>query len=174
MTKAILLQTSNMLAVSNTSPISNLASIGQLHLLKLQFSTLWIPVAVAEELAAHPDPAALIAIQTALRDEWIRIATPEDSTLLNVLSASLHTGEAEAIRLACDLKANVVLIDEQEGRQFARRAGLFVTGVLGVLLRAKRDGEIAAVKPALQMLREKAGFFIAAGLEAQVLLSAGE
>jgi predicted nucleic acid-binding protein len=89
-----------MLAVSNTSPISNLAIIGRLNLLKLQFGTLWIPSAVAGELAAHPDHVALAAIQTAIRDQWIKAATPQHSTLLSVLLSSLHRGEAEAIVLA--------------------------------------------------------------------------
>jgi hypothetical protein len=54
-----------MLAVSNTSPISNLASIGLLNLLKLQFGALWIPGAVDTELQAHPDPAAPSTLVTA-------------------------------------------------------------------------------------------------------------
>jgi predicted nucleic acid-binding protein len=56
-----------MLAVSNTSPISNLASIGCLELLKSQFPDLWIPDAVAEELTAHPDPVAQATIQNTNR-----------------------------------------------------------------------------------------------------------
>jgi predicted nucleic acid-binding protein len=126
-----------MLAVSNTSPISNLATIGLLNLLMLQFGALWIPGAVAVELEAHPDPTALIAIQTAIREEEIKIAAPRDSTLLRVLLSDLHKGEAEAIALASDLSADLVLIDEQEGRRRAANAGLAVTGVLGILLRAK-------------------------------------
>src|SRR5580658_6306688 len=123
-----------MLAVSNTSPISNLAFIGHLNLLKLQFGTIWIPDAVAVELAAHPDPVALAAIQQAIRDQWIKTAAPQHSPLLSVLLSSLHKGEAEAIVLAGDLKADIVIIDEQEGRQLASQARLSVTGVLGVLL----------------------------------------
>ena len=66
-----------MLAVSNTSPISNLAIIGHLDLLRLQFTALWIPDAVAEELAAHPNPVALAAVRTAIvADGWIRTAKP--------------------------------------------------------------------------------------------------
>jgi uncharacterized protein len=148
-----------MLAVSNTSPISNLASIGRLDLLKFQFSALWIPAAVADELAVHPDPAARGAIQTAIHEQWIK--TAQTSTLLSILLSSLHKGEAEAIALATDLKADLVIIDEQEGPQTAKQAGLSVTGVLGILLRAKRVGAIPAVRPEIQALRDKARFFIA-------------
>jgi len=48
-----------MRAVSNTSPVSSLASIGRLSLLKSQFSDIWIPTAVSNELTLHPDPVAL-------------------------------------------------------------------------------------------------------------------
>ena len=163
-----------MLAVSDTSPISNLASIGHLDLLRRQFSVLWIPDAVAEELAAHPDPIALAAIQAAVRDQWIRAAAPKSPILQSLLLSSLHKGEAQAIALAVDLKADTVIIDEQEGRRLAAQAGLAVTGVLGILLRAKRAGQIPAVKPEIRALRENAHFFIASSLEARVLSLAGE
>jgi uncharacterized protein len=163
-----------MLAVSNTSPISNLASINRLELLRSQFSALRIPPAVAHELTAHPDPFAHAIIQTAIRDQWIRIAAAQNSNLLSVLLSSLHRGEAEAIALATELNADIVIIDEQEARQLATRAGLCVTGILGVLLRAKRTGQIPAVRPEIQALRDTARFFIAPALEAKVLASAGE
>ena len=163
-----------MLAVNNTSPISNLASIERLDLLRFQFPVIWIPTGVADELAAHPDPGATAAIQAAIRDQWIRTATPKDTHLLHVLLLDLHRGEAEAIALASDMSADMVLIDEREGREIASEAGLSVTGVLGVLLRAKQIGAIAAVKPEIQSLRDRARFFIAASLEARVLASAGE
>jgi uncharacterized protein len=163
-----------MLAVSNTSPISNLASIGRLELLKSQFSELWIPDAVAAELAVHPDPIAQATIQTAIHAHWIQTRVPQDSGLLRLLLLQLHRGEAEAIALATDLHADFVLIDEQEGRQLASRTGLAVTGVLGVLLRAKRTGEIPAIKPEIERLRSKAHFFVSAQLERKILTAAGE
>jgi hypothetical protein len=85
-----------------------------------------------------------------------------------------HRGEAEAIALATDLHAEIVLIDEQEGRQLASKTGLAVTGVLGILLRAKRAGEIASIRPEIALLRHKAHFFVAPALEAKILSSAGE
>jgi hypothetical protein len=163
-----------MRAVSNTSPISNLASTGRLELLKSQFSAIWIPDAVVKELMAHPDPAAQTAVQSAIRDQWIQIAAPGDSSVLRLLLLQLHRGEAEAIALATELKADIVLLDEQEGRQLASGTGLAVTGVLGILLRAKRMGEILAVKPEIDLLRSKAHFFVSSALEAKILAAAGE
>ena len=163
-----------MRAVCNTSPISNLAVIGHLSLLRSQFSEIWIPPAVLVELGAHPDNTVLAVIQEAISEKWIRAAGARQSPLLSVLSPHLHRGEAEAIALAVDLKADVLIIDEQEGRQFAVQAGLSITGVLGVLLRAKKNGEILALKPEIQALRREARFFISSVLEARVLAAAGE
>ncbi|MGA2349583.1 MAG: DUF3368 domain-containing protein [Terracidiphilus sp.] len=163
-----------MLAVSNTSPISNLAAIGHLGLLKSQFSELWIPDAVFVELTAHPDPIAQTTIQAAIRDQLIRIGTPRDSGLLRLLLLQLHRGEAEEIALTTDIDAEIVLIDEQEGRQLASKTGLAVTGVLGVLLRAKRAGEIAAIKPEIALLRHKSHFVVSPALEGNILSAAGE
>jgi uncharacterized protein len=163
-----------MLAVSNTSPLSNLAFIGRLALLKDLVSIVWIPSAVAQELKSHPDPVAIAALEAAIQDQWIRVASAKDTRLKSMLLNQLHRGEAEAIALAADLKADLILIDEQEGRGLAEQAGLTVTGTLGVLLRAKRSGHISAVKPEIQALRVKARFFLSAALEASVLASTGE
>lgn len=163
-----------MRAVSDTSTISGLAYIGRLFLLRAQFSEIWIPTAVSDELKGHPDPVAATSIQTALREHWIQQASPSESHLLAVLTVHLHRGEAEVIALATDIKANIVLIDEQEGRQFASQVGLAVTGALGILLRAKLKGDIQSLKSEMQLLRSKARFFIASSLEARMLSAAGE
>lgn len=129
-----------MLAVSNTSPISNLAYINRLDLLHSQFAELWMPPSVVAELQAHPNQAARYAIEVAIRDQWLRIGAPQDTPLRRMLTLHLHAGEAEAIALAADLQAGTVILDEQEGRALATQAGLFVTGTLGILLRAKQAG----------------------------------
>lgn len=163
-----------MLAVSNTSPISNLAHIGRLDLLKSQVSVVWIPTEVSAELSAHPYPAALARINRAIHDQWIQVKPPSESPLKAMLLQQLHRGEAEAIALAIDLHADIILIDELEGRALAGQAGLSVSGTLGVLLRAKFSGKIAAVKPEIDLLRSKAHFFLSTALETKVLIAAGE
>jgi predicted nucleic acid-binding protein len=72
--------------------------------------------------------------------------------------STLHRGEAEAIALATELKADIVIIDERGARQLATHAGLSVTGVLGILLRAKRAGQIPAVRPEFKAPGQSAFF----------------
>ena len=129
---------------------------------------------MSRELDVHPDPTALAAIHTAIRETWIKPAPAPESHLLDILCLHLHRGEAETIALGSHLRVDLVLMDEQEGRQFALAAGLSVTGVLGILLKGKQSGQIPAIRPEIQSLREKAGFFIAPFLEAKLLAAAGE
>jgi len=163
-----------MRAVSNTSPISSLASIGRLSLLRTQFSEVWLPPTVLKELSAHPSSEALAEIQTAISAKWMQSSALQNSRLFDVLCQHLHAGEAEAITLAVQMNADIVLIDEREGRQLAVRAGLQVTGTLGVLLRVKLHGEIRDLGKEIQALRTKANFFVAQNLEAQILAAGGE
>jgi predicted nucleic acid-binding protein len=163
-----------MLAASDTSPISNLAIIDRLNLLQQQFETIQIPVAVHAELIRVPDATALSRIQAAIADGWICVCSVADTEVVELLETGLHRGEAEAIALASQLHAQVLLIDERLGRLAAKRVGMRVTGVLGILARAKRDGRIPAVRPEITALREQAHFFIAASLESTMLESVGE
>jgi predicted nucleic acid-binding protein len=163
-----------MLAVSNTSPISNLISIGRLDLLPAQFDSVQITRAVANELSAHPSPDVKSLIQSAQSNGWLQICTVVESSTLKMLRSQIHLGEAEAIALALECRANLVLVDEKEGRRIALQSGLSVTGVLGILLAAKERGQIERIRPELEKLRDHAGFFVAPKLAAKVLAAAGE
>jgi hypothetical protein len=163
-----------MVAVSDTSVISNLAIIQRLELLHSQFENVFIPAAVRDELSRLANPDATRAIQKALRIGWLRVRLIANSQLAGVLCNDLDLGEAEAIALAVDVPADILLIDEKEGRARARQAGLKITGILGILLRAKSLGGIASVKAEIDALRARAAFFIAGPLENEVLRAAGE
>lgn len=163
-----------MLVASDTSPISNLAVIGRLGLLRAWLGEIWIPEAVKREVGAVPIPSALTAIEEALQDGWIRSRAVQGDRVVRLLQAGLHRGEAEAIALGLELPADLVLLDEREGRSAAERAGLRVTGVLGVLLRAKLQGAIPSLKAELENLRDRARFFVALDLEEEILQRARE
>jgi predicted nucleic acid-binding protein len=163
-----------MPTVSNTSPLFNLASIGHLDLLYEQFQDIWIPDSVRTELRQIPNSETRQLVDQALHAGRIRSRATTDSGLINLLLRDLHRGEAEAIALALEMGAEHVLIDERDGRLLARQLGLKPLGVLGVLLRAKREHRIESVKGEIDALRTNARFFIAPELEQRVLALAGE
>lgn len=117
-----------MVAVSDTSPISNLALIGRLSLLQSQFDEILIPNAVQAELDLMPNPGAKSSIERAKQEGWLRHCSVSNARLAAALGNDLDKGEAEAITLATEIHADVLLIDEKEGRSFARQAGLAVRG----------------------------------------------
>ena len=86
----------------------------------------------------------------------------------------LDAGEAEVIVLALETEAKMLLMDERVGREVARHLGLRFTGLIGVLVEAKHNGVLSAVKPHLDALRNVAGFRIRDVLYARVLEDEGE
>jgi predicted nucleic acid-binding protein len=86
----------------------------------------------------------------------------------------LDLGEAETIALALELDADLVLLDEKEGQHAAQRLGLRVLGVVGILLEAKANSNINAVRPLLDALRQTAGFYLSTPVYKHALSLAGE
>jgi hypothetical protein len=121
-----------------------------------------------------PNLEARSLVEQVLQAGWLRCRSVGNQHLAAALANELDKGEAEAIALATEIQADVLLIDEREGRSFARQAGLRVRGVLGILIRAKAKAEIVSVKAEIEALRSRAGFFVAPSLEAEVLRNVGE
>ena len=163
-----------MPVVSNTSPLLNLAIVGHLPLLRQQFGEVWIPPAVVEELRVEADLPGSHALREVIGAGWLRVEEVQDHALARVLQRDLDRGEAEAIALALQMRANRVLLDEREGRRVAKSLGLKVIGVLGILLRARSDGHLGSLHEAMELLQEQAGFRIGKELFAQVLREGGE
>jgi predicted nucleic acid-binding protein len=127
--------------VSDTSPICYLLLIGQIELLEALFQRVYIPSAVQDELA-HPDAPAILRDWMASPPAWleVRSAPAEEMSL-----SRLHAGEREAILLAHELRAEVVLLDDRRARLAARESGLEVMGLLGVLSQAAKKGLVSLV-----------------------------
>lgn len=163
-----------MRAVSNTSPLANLAVIGRLELVWEQFGGIWVPEAVSGELDRLGHRRGQERLSEARQKGLLQVQRIENRTAAELLAGQLDRGEAEAIVLAEESKADWLLMDERDGRLQARRMGLQVTGVLGVLIKAKLDGRLERVRPELDRLRSEAHFFIGKDLELQVLFAVGE
>lgn len=161
-----------MRVVSNSSPLIGLARINQPRLLQELYAEICVPPAVWQEVVvqgADQPGASQIACAN-----WIRQVPTQNAPLLRALSQDLGLGEAEAIVLAQELPADLLIVDERQARERARRLGLRFIGICGIIVEAKHRGLVESLKPLLHDLKDVAGFRISAALEAEVLRRAGE
>lgn len=159
-----------MVVISNSSPIIHLAKIGRLNLLERLYSRILIPEKVYLECTDTVQYHTEVELIT--QPAWIKRHLIEDDRLFNLLYAEIDAGEAEALVLALEQKADLLLLDDQEARSMARKLGLPVTGTLGVLLKAKNEGMINSFAEDLQKL-QKSGFWLSQNLVNTLLSSSG-
>ena len=136
-----------MIVVCDTSPLNYLVLIGQADLLPVLFNSVVAPPAVMTELK-HPSSPKQVSNWASAPPAWLEIvATARIDSALN-----LGLGETEAISLALELDAALLLVDERKATSVARRLGLFTVGTIGVLaVAAERrlldlDSSIAALR----------------------------
>ncbi|MBI4614352.1 MAG: DUF3368 domain-containing protein [Planctomycetes bacterium] len=158
-----------MSVVSNTSPLSHLSAIGKLEILREIYGEIVVPPAVAEELAdrrqEHPLDVVVVP--------WIRVQSPIGPPP-PTLSRFIHRGEEEAITLAIEMGAELLLIDERKGREEARRLRVPIAGVLGILLTARKRALIPSVAELIERLDRETDFWMSEKLIRMILRAAGE
>lgn len=157
-----------MIVVSNTSPLMNLAVINQLKIIEQLYGKVIIPEEVSNELSV----AGIYELIE--QNPWIEKHQVKNKGLADSLKIELDDDEAETIALAIELKADMVLIDERLGRNIASRFGQKCIGILGMLMEAKHKGIIVSVKPIVDDLITKAGFWVSNDLYLKILREAGE
>jgi uncharacterized protein len=150
------------IVVSNASPLIALEQIGQLGLLEQLFSSIVIPPAVVREIS----PSVTLPV-------WVTEQILSQAVGPRILSASLGAGESEAISLALEVQARLLILDDRPARRLAQALGLPIIGTLGVLLAAKQRNLLPAIRPRLDALLQH-DFRIAPALYDQILLDAGE
>ena len=161
-----------MIVVADTSVILNLALVGQAELLAVLFREVLVPPSVGSEFARLAESHGRFA---GLRlPAWVRVQEPAAIPAALAFHGELHPGETEALALALEIHADGVLIDEAAGRAVALELGLTPIGVLGILVRAKRRGQLAAIAPVVDALLQRAQFRASPDLVREVLRLAGE
>ena len=131
------------IVICNTTPIISLSLIQKLDLLHDLYHEVWIPPAVESEILAGGMRAGANELRSA---PYIQTKPLKDLSRADLLS-DLDRGEAEVIALALECSADLVIIDERLGRLHAQRLQIPITGVLGVLLRAKQNGLVSTLAP---------------------------
>jgi len=126
--------------VSNSTPLIALSRINKLELLKEYFTEIYIPEEVYTEVVKR---GGNLAGAREVRDAaWIKTGRAKDKLGVEILVRNLDKGEAEAIILAKENNAELLLIDDRKGRDIAEDLGIKISGTIGVLLLAAEDNKI--------------------------------
>lgn len=154
-----------MLVVSDASPLNILVRLGQADVLPALFEAVAIPPSVAEEMSRSATPQ-VVRDWLSKPPPWLTVrppASPEPATTLR------HRGERDAIRLAQELGADAILLDESKPRAEAAKLGLRVVGTIGILELAANRGLIHDLAAVHDQLRHT-NFFIAEAVLAASLV----
>lgn len=132
-----------MIVIADTSPINYLVLISRVDLLEKVFQRVMVPTAVVAELC---DPRAPTATRAFIQQPpcWLDVRAPDQNVVQRVATSvkgQIGAGEVDAIALAKQLGADLLLADDLDARHLAQeRYGLRVMGTLGILLLAARHG----------------------------------
>jgi predicted nucleic acid-binding protein len=139
--------------VINTSPlISLIAALGDLTVLKSLYQQVLVPWEVCQEI--QTGGARGFAVAEFEQATFLK-KYPTPLEIPPFLRNSLDRGEAAVIQLALTEQISTVCIDEAAGRRVARLHGLSLTGSVGILIRAQREGYPFAMPQALARMRER-------------------
>lgn len=122
-----------MKVVSNTSPLIFLGHVDSLDLLSVCFDQVLIPEEVKAEFGNDKLPE-IIEVQP---------LSPAAKNVVDIQYGSLHRGELEAIQLADETRADLVLLDDLLARKKAKQMNLEVMGTLGIFLTSSYNGNIS-------------------------------
>lgn len=161
-----------MIVIADTSVILNLCFLKQASLLQQLFGTVLVPHLVAAEFQRLAEVDS--RFQGLKFPDFIQLTSPKSTAHDWAQSPVLHAGEIAALALALELGADLVLMDEAEGRSVASALHLPTMGLLGILLQARQRNLIASVESLLDRLQHEARFWIAPSLRNAVLRAAGE
>jgi uncharacterized protein len=157
------------IVVSDSTAIIQLSRIHALDILKNLFGEIYIPRAVSNEISRGNQPGALQLANLS----WIKIVSVSDRKMVETLAARLDLGETEAIALALERGASLLVIDEKKGRKVAAERRIPIIGVAGILVKAKQAGLISSVRAHLDALA-KTDLHLSEAVRAEILKRAGE
>jgi predicted nucleic acid-binding protein len=159
---------------ADATALIGLARIDRLDLLSLLPTPICATTRVWQEVAADPTKAGVVAIETARAEGLIAIVDEGDSDAY----PQLDPGESSVLSAAA-LVGGAVIVDERKARALIQRDAFLnqriahVTGIIGLILLAKREGRVPAVRPLVDELTRQS-FRIGPGLYRRILTLANE
>jgi predicted nucleic acid-binding protein len=153
-----------MNVVSDTTAITTLLKAGQARLLQELFERVFVPQEVWDELKDfHREVPAFVELRL-VRNPGQRLPGTE----------TLGRGEAEALLLAKELNAILLVTDDRKARAAAKRLNIPCTGLVGAVIHAKRLGKISSVRDLLEIIEAKGGLYLSDAVVAEALRLANE
>ena len=135
--------------ISDTSPLQYLHQVGLLNLLPVLYGQITIPPAVAHELEQGRRQGLDLPDVDTL--SWMQVKAAKEAHEIDS-ARGLGPGEREVLALALNARDALAILDDARARHYARLLRISFTGTLGVLLRAKHNGQLAAVAPVMDQL----------------------
>jgi len=146
--------------ISDTSCFIILTNIGHLDLLQQVYGNVITTPEVATEYSLKlPD--------------WVHIVSPANINMQNMLAQYIDMGEASAIALGIEIEGCTIILDDYSARKMAEKLNLAITGTIGVIIKAKKDGIITSIKPFIERLKAT-NFRLSPSLYDEALKEAGE
>jgi uncharacterized protein len=160
-----------VIVVTDSTVLIGLAKIGKLDLLRKIFSKVYIPQEVFKEVVekGKGKPGSQLIKEA----PWIETKPIVDKVQVYFLMASLEKGEAEVLTLAKEMKADLILLDEEKARKSAIIAGFEVIGLIGLFIVAKNLGLLKEVRSSIEELKTKR-FRVSDKIVAETLRAVGE
>lgn len=141
--------------IADTSCFIILSKIGALELLQKLYGQIITTSDIAEEFGE-------------ILPEWVIIKEVEDKFKQKILELQIDKGESSAIALAIEMPDSTLVLDDFKARKIAQQLGLTITGTIGVIVKAKLEGKMAAITPYLDKIKST-NFRISAEIEQQAL-----
>ena len=156
--------------IADTSVLYYLEQISLLELLPNLYGKITITPEVISELDAGAKQGLAVPNVKAMNFFSTKsITVPKFIDLI----PDLGKGEASVLALAIELDNALLILDDLLARKVAHFEGLRITGTLGVMIRARKEGYLQELKPNLIRLME-VGFFLADHLFEHALFVVGE
>ena len=108
-------------------------------------------------------------VQDARESGWLQVIGPPIRLWYACLSRNFTRVKQNPIALALEVRPDVLLLDEAEARRVAGLYGLSVTGIIGLLIQAKYEGQVSSLAEEMDRLREEGSFWIQESLYRRVL-----
>lgn len=157
--------------IVNSTPLIALCHVDSLDILKKLYGEITIPQAVYNEISVKKDSVCKYQVDSSL--DWIHIENIKNEMAKEMFKTQLHEGEVEVMILAKEKEADVIIIDDKNAKKHAKYLKLPVTGTLGVLIKAKKEGYIDKLKPILDGMLQN-NIYLSDSLVRRCLKEVGE